>query len=128
MFLTPVTCVEIISQKNNHKNNFANGDNNINVNAIKIAKLQICTPLEHIFNICFQTGIFPNQMKSAIITPIYKNGDQLNPGNYRPISLLPHFSKLFEKCIKSRLLSHMDATKVMDATKLSITKSIWLQA
>ena len=42
-------------------------------------------------------GFFPDELKVAKITPIFKKGDRSNPGNYRPISILPTISKLYER-------------------------------
>lgn len=42
-------------------------------------------------------GIYPDAWKSAIVTPIFKGGDQTNVGNYRPISILPTVAKVAEQ-------------------------------
>ena len=63
----------------------------------------IVKPLTYICNQSFQTGIFPNSMKTAKVIPIYKNGDRHLFTNYRPISLLPQFSKIIEKLFVHRL-------------------------
>jgi hypothetical protein len=52
------------------------------------------------------TGIFPDRLKYAEIKPLLKNGCKNDPFNYRPISLLTTFSKMFEKIILSRLNQH----------------------
>ena len=57
----------------------------------------IARPLSHIFNLSLRTGKVPNSLKVAKVTPIYKKGDKENPGNYRPISVLPLFAKVLEK-------------------------------
>lgn len=52
------------------------------------------------FNLCIKKGVFPDQIKIATVTQIYKNsGNLVNPSYFRPISLLPVISKIFEKCI-----------------------------
>jgi hypothetical protein len=61
------------------------------------------------------TGIFPDRLKFSEVKPIYKKGDKLNTSNYRPISLLPAFSKMFETIIYKRLYQHL-------ATKNIVTK------
>ncbi len=48
------------------------------------------------------TGVFPDVLKIARVTPIYKKDDETNFSNYQPISLLPAISKLFEKVIFSQ--------------------------
>ena len=68
----------------------------------------IALPLSHIINLSILTGIVPNDLKIAKVVPIYKikgnNADQKqDPSNYRPISLLPIFSKILEKVIYQQL-------------------------
>ena len=63
--------------------------NGIDMNIIKIVFNLILEPLLYIFNQIIHTSTIPNQMKIAIIIPIYKNGKHEEINNYRPISLLP---------------------------------------
>ena len=67
-----------------------------------------------------QKAIFPNMLKVAQVTPIYKKGDSQLLENYRPVSMLPIFGKLFEKIIYSRLYSFLMTKNIMWPT-------IWLQ-
>jgi hypothetical protein len=62
---------------------------------VKFSIQYICKPLTCIFNLSFCIGIFPNQMKIAKVCPIHKKGQIQELSNYRPISLLPVFSKIF---------------------------------
>jgi hypothetical protein len=61
----------------------------------------------HIINKSLSTGIFPDRMKYSIITPLHKKGDKNNVANFRPISLLPFFSKIIKKVIYKRLMDHL---------------------
>ena len=63
----------------------------------------ILLPLCHIFNLSLSTGQFPSALKIAKVIPIHKKGDHSTLGNYRPISLLNIFSKIFESVISRRL-------------------------
>ena len=56
------------------------------------------------------TGIVPYELKKAIVIPLFKNGDPNIFNNYRPISLLPIFSKVMEKVIYARCISFLKKT------------------
>jgi hypothetical protein len=59
----------------------------------------ISKPLTHIVNLSIQFGIVPDQMKVARVLPIFKSGEGNFFSNYRPISILPVFSKVLEKVV-----------------------------
>jgi retron-type reverse transcriptase len=52
-------------------------------------------------------GVFPDSLKVAKVSPIYKSGTKLDPGNYRPVSVLPVLSKILEKLIYKRLNDYL---------------------
>jgi len=66
--------------------------------------------LSEFFNKCMAQGEFPNILKIAQITPIPKIAAPKSPNDYRPISILPTLSKVFEKFIYSRLYSFVNCT------------------
>lgn len=55
-------------------------------------------------NLNFRTGIFPSELKRAIIIPVQKEGSRSVTDNFRPITILPAISKIFKKAVKSRCL------------------------
>ena len=63
--------------------------------------------MSNIINLSFVTGLFPDLCKLAKVIPIYKGEDELLCENYRPISLLPIFSKIFEKVIYTRMYTFL---------------------
>ena len=83
------------------------GLDEINTYIIKSAYDIIEPILLHIFNLSVSTGEFPDSLKIAKVTPIYKSGDQSEIGNYRPISVLSGFSKILERIMYNRLYKHL---------------------
>lgn len=75
---------------------------------IKNVCLYVVDVLAHIFNKSIYCGVFPVSLKSAEVIPIFKKDNRETLNNYRPISLLPIFSKLFEKVVKARVISFLD--------------------
>ena len=59
------------------------------------------------------TGSFPDRLKYSEIKPIYKKGDKTQISNYRPISILPVFSKIFEKVLYKRLYNHLSLNNIL---------------
>jgi hypothetical protein len=59
-------------------------------------------------------GNYPERLKFSLSKPIYKSGDKSSPSNYRPISLLPAFSKIFEKVIYKRLSDHLINSAILN--------------
>jgi len=55
--------------------------------------------LPYFYNSSIYNGDFPEKLKLAKLIPLFKSGSRLNPYNYRPISLLSHFSKILEKLL-----------------------------
>lgn len=69
--------------------------------------------LTHLVNQCLIEGTFPNQLKIAKIIPLFKSGNCASISNYRPISVLPFISKIFEKVIYNRILSFISHNKIL---------------
>ena len=72
----------------------------------------IICPLTLAINQSFCTGIFPDKLKIAKVIPLYKKGDTHDFGNYRPISLLPAISKVFEKIVYRQLYDYFTSNKL----------------
>ena len=73
-----------------------------------------CLPhLTFFFDLCLRTAVFPDHLKIALVVPIYKTGEKDKFNNYRPISLLPVFSKILEKLLHSRLLEYIEFNKIL---------------
>ena len=75
------------------KTNKSPGADEINFNVIKHCFGELCGPLKYLFDLSLQSGVFPDLMKIAIVSPIFKTGDTADISNYCPISILLCFYK-----------------------------------
>lgn len=89
----------------------------ISNNFLKIHKNAFIPILTKLINRYLFAGIFPEVLKIAVIKPIHKNGDVCQMSNYRPISLLPIFGKVFEKVIYRRLYQHISENSILHANQ-----------
>ena len=83
----------------------AHGHDMLSIGMIKLCGNSICKPLSIIFNDCLKVGKFPSDWKKAHVVPIHKKGDKQCLENYRPISLLPICSEIFERLIYNELFT-----------------------
>lgn len=111
--LFPTDPVEVQSTIVNLKNTCAVGYDEISSQVLKLANHIISPHISHICNLCFATGCFPSPFKTAVIKPIYKGGDRDSVNNYRPISILPTLSKIFERILNKRLTSYLTKFKLL---------------
>ena len=81
----------------------------ISAKLLKLSSNVVCPVIRDSINQCYRTGRFPNCLKQAEIIPIPKKGDSQYVGDYRPISILPTVSKLFEKSMANQLSEFFDS-------------------
>ena len=74
---------------------------------------QLFTPLFHICDISLKFGCFPDKMKIAKIKPLFKADETELVSNYRPISILPVFSKLLERIIYNKIYNHVTKNNLL---------------
>ena len=96
-------------------NNIINSLKNKSTSDTKICALKAASTLPkfnllltNIINSSFESGIFPSQLKIAKVVPIHKNGTKTDVSNFRPISLLSSFSKIFEKTMHNRVSKFLE--------------------
>ena len=92
-------------QKVNHDFQLANKEmSSGNVHLMQTCSRNIIArPLTTLINLSGQKGNFPSKLKYAKIIPVYKDGDESEPCNYRPIPLVPIFNRIFKKILYNRL-------------------------
>ena len=84
----------------------------LSMKMIKNISNDICSALSLIINQSLRSGIFPNNLKIAKVLPLFKKGNKYIFDNYRPISLLPCISKIFEKVVYNQLYDYFDKFKL----------------
>jgi hypothetical protein len=112
IFLNPVTNSEIYNIIGN-LNQGAAGWDEFSPAIIKQARDPLIDPLVKICNLSISQGVFPIELKLANIVPIYKSGDEKLINNYRPVSVLPVFSKILERIMYNRVLDFLDQYKIL---------------
>ena len=95
------------------KTNKSSGCDRIDFNVIKTCFGPLIKPLMHFINSSLAAGIFPGDLKIAQVTPVFIAGDDKELENYRPISVLPYFSKTLERIMYNRVLSYLTANEIL---------------
>jgi len=99
--------IKSLKSKNSH------GYDEISTKILKISCPFVSSPINFICNKMLFGCVFPNRLKYANIIPLHKNGDKCEASNYRPISLLMSFSKIFETVMQKRILKHITKYSIL---------------
>ena len=89
------------------------GPDGISARFLKEVAEPIAAPLTKLYNRSLETGIIPNQWKCSNVTPVHKGGSCDNPGNFRPISVVPVVAKVFEKIVASQLDTYFEDRQLL---------------
>ena len=84
----------------------------------------IVIPLEHIFIISLQTGVYPDGMTIARVIPLLRNGNVNDFTNYRPISLLSQFSKILGNIFHNRMMSFIEEKNILYESQYRFRKNM----
>ena len=117
-----VNDVEVLKYLRKLKRNSAVGLDQIPSSFLKDTAFVIAKPLTHIINCSLRNGEFPNTLARAKVTPIFKSGSKQLFDNYRPISVLPAISKIFEKCVHSQIMNHLESSKLLSIQQFGYRK------
>ena len=128
---SPVTCTHYMKSPNMHSiflgstnevevtniifnlKNTSSGWDDISSSVIKDAIQHYVKPLTHTINLSLDQGIVPRELKIAKVVPIHKNGELSEINNYRPISILPLFSKIYERLMYKRLIDFLNKYDIL---------------
>lgn len=112
--LRPVEPKEVEKVISSFKNKLSTGYDEIPVTVLKAAKYHLSPVLTHLINSSFISGYFPIELKISKIIPIHKKNDLTDIANYRPISLLPSISKIYEKIVYNQLVTYLENHELID--------------
>ena len=122
MFIPYISEYEITETVKSLKNSSA-GCDFIPASIAKQCLKHYIKPLTYLINSSFESGTFPEELKLAKVIPIFKSGDKQDISNYRPISILSFFSKVFEKTMYNHLINFIDANKILYKYQFGFRKS-----
>ena len=113
LIFTSVEEQHVLTIINNLKDKSSYGHDGISNNLITWIKDVLIKPLTLLINQMLSSGHFPSQLKISRVIPLFKSGDPELFSNYRPISLLPSLSKIFERVIFNQLINYMNNNKLL---------------
>ena len=93
--------------------NVSSGIDGIKPQVIKFLKNELAQPLCHLINKMFQSGIYPDIFKTAIVIPINKSGKKNDIKDYRPVSILTSFNKVVEKILYKRIMNFVQKNDLL---------------
>ena len=122
IFLNPTNPLEVLNLINKLNDKKSVGPESIPAAFLKILGPDLSIILSKLFNESLTEGNFPDCLKTAKITPVYKKDSLIDIKNYRPISLLSNISKIFEKIIHDRLYNFLENHKILFENQFGFRK------
>jgi exonuclease III len=104
------------------KDGKAYGNDLVTYEMLKSAVYLIENPVLRLFNMCMNSGVYPDNWCHGHIKPVYKSGDKCNANNYRPITISSCFGKLFSSIINNRILSYLNNNSLMSNVQIGGVK------
>lgn len=113
IYLNKTTESEILEILQGFANKKSGGPDGVPPSLLRSAAVYLAKPLCYIVNKSLETGVFPQVLKTARVTPVFKSGDTQNVKNFRPISIVSVFSKVFEAVVLRRLMVFNEKYKIL---------------
>ena len=123
IFLSPTTCTEVKDIIKDIKNTKGNS-HSLSPRILKENSNALSFPISLIFNNMIICGHYPDVLKIACVTALFKSGDELDPNNYRPISSLPLLNKIFEKLLHKRLTFFLESYSIFTDKQYGFRKNM----
>lgn len=109
----PTTTSKVLSLLNKLNKTKATGLDRISARLIRECADLICIPICDIFNQSINQGVFPDDWKSARVTPLFKHGNRDDVNNYRPISIISAVAKVFERLIYDQVYAYLEEHQII---------------
>lgn len=117
-----VSCVEVRDIITGLKNKHSRDIYGIDIHTLKSIKETLIAPLTKLINLCIDESIFPDSLKVAKCIPIFKKGTKSDKNNYRPISLLPVISKIFETILNSQIYQYFEVNSLFTGAQFGFRR------
>ena len=122
----PVTEEKISIIIKKMKNNCSYGHDLLSNIMIKKAHDPLIKPLTLLINQSLSSGVLPNDLKISLVKPLFKRENAVLFSNYRPISILPSLSKIYEYAIIEQLSAHMEQIVYFTVINIDLDRVIQL--
>ena len=113
MFFWPTDENELVNISSDLKSNSSAGHDELSSNILSTSIEGFFKPLTHIINYSLNNDIIPDNMEIAKITHVFKTDDKHDLNNYRPVSILPYFSKILEKVVFKRTIEFVTKSSIL---------------
>lgn len=119
-----VTFIEVREAITALKNSSSKDSYDVNTKIIKTIKDLIIVPLTKLINESITYNIFPSVLKTSKVIPLYKGKGSVNDiSNYRPISLTPILSKVYERLLKNQMSEHFESNNLFTISQFGFRKN-----
>ena len=122
LFLEPVSPGEVLEIIMNMGKKHSLDVNDIPFKVIQHVSTDIMKPLSHAINLSIEKGVFPTNLKTSKIIPIFKKGSTLCANDHRGVAIVNNFSKIYEKCLCRRLLRFLHSNDFFDHNQFGFLK------
>ena len=122
-FFVKVSVLDLLKILRKLKGSKAGGYDNIPRSMIKDCAEEITAPLAYLINSCLEESVFPRAEKCAKITPVFKSGNRSSMDNYRPISVLPVLSKVFERVVYNQLYKYLEKNSLLSENQFAFRRN-----
>ena len=107
----------ILKLINRIRSDVATGNDKINARFVRDAAETLTPSLTQLVNLSYRSQVFPDVLKEAIVRPLYKKEDKEKPEFYRPVSILPVISKVFERSATDQLMKYLESNQILSSTQ-----------